>query len=169
MQTTIAIDVRGDIERLYTLAADVPHWAEFLPHYRYVEVLATNGPQRTVVMAARRGWMPLRWTSVLELVPDERRIIFQHIGGAARGMYVEWRIEQVADTVRATITHDLDRLANRIVATPLGRHILTHWFIDPVAGKTLRTHAGFDRGGKRPRRSKSTGTHRYSSRDRRLR
>lgn len=137
MQTAISVDVRGDIDRLYALASDVPRWADFLPHYRYIRVLATNGPQRTVVMAARRGPLPLRWLSVLELVPAERRILFQHIGGPARGIYVEWRIEQRAGYVRATITHDLTRLAHPLVALPLGRYILAHWFIDPVAGKTL--------------------------------
>ena len=138
METAMSVDVRGEGERLYELASDVPRWAEFLPHYRYIRVLATNGPQRTVVMAARRGWIPLRWTSVLELVPQERRIIFQHVGGPARGMQVEWTIEQRDGFARATIRHDLRRLAHRIVATPLGRYILAHWFIDPVAGKTLR-------------------------------
>ena len=138
MQTAISIDVHGDSTQLYALAAAVPHWAEFLPHYRYVRVLRTNGPQRTVAMSARRGWMPISWKSILELVPDERRVIFQHVGGMARGMYVEWRIEPRADgSVRATITHDLSRLTNPIVAWPLGRYILTHHFIDPVASRTL--------------------------------
>jgi len=137
VHTAISVDVRGDIDRLYALAADVPRWAEFLPHYRYIRVVADSGPQRTVVMAARRGPLPIRWRSVLELVPAERRILFQHIGGPARGMYVEWRIEQHEGFVRATITHDLTRLAYPLVAMPLGRYILAHWFIDPVAGKTL--------------------------------
>ena len=137
MHTAISADVRGDIEQLYALASDVPRWADFLPHYRYIRVLTTTGPQRTVVMAARRGWIPLRWRSVLELVPTERRILFQHIGGPARGMYVEWHLEQHEGYVRATIMHDLERLTYPLVALPLGRYILTHWFIDPVAGKTL--------------------------------
>jgi len=138
MQTAISIDVRGDGARLYALAAAVPHWADFLPHYRYVRVLRANGPQRTVAMSARRGWMPISWKSILELIPEERRVIFQHVGGMARGMYVEWRIESRADgSVRATITHDLSRLTNPIVAWPLGRYILTHHFIDPVASRTL--------------------------------
>jgi len=56
----------------------------------------------------------------------------------ARGMYVEWQIEPRDDGgVRATITHDLSRLTNPIVAWPLGRYILTHHFIDPVASRTL--------------------------------
>jgi len=143
MQTAISIDVQGDSARLYALAAAVPRWADFLPHYRYVRVLQTNGPQRTVAMSARRGWLPLRWESIVELVPEERRIIFQHIGGMARGIYVEWRIEPRADgSVRATITHDLSRLTNPIVAWPLGRYILTHQFIDPVASRTLACMKG---------------------------
>ncbi len=138
IQTAISIDVQGDGAWLYTLAAAVPRWADFLSHYRYVRVLQTNGPQRTVVMSAWRGWFPIRWTSILELVPEEGRIIFQHVGGMARGMYVEWRIEPCAGGgVRATITHDLSRLTNPIVAWPLGRYILTRQFIDPVASRTL--------------------------------
>ncbi len=138
LRTAISIDVRGDSTQLYALAAAVPRWADFLPHYRYVHVLRTNGPQRMVAMSARRGWMPISWKSILELVPEERRIIFQHVGGMARGMYVEWRIEPRDDGgVRATITHDLSRLTNPIVAWPLGRYILTHHFIDPVASRTL--------------------------------
>ena len=137
MRSEMSITVRGDIDRLYSLASDVPRWAEFLPHYRYVKVLGSNGPQRIVAMAAWRDIIPLRWVSVLELVPEERRIIFQHIGGGARGMYVEWRIVQEGPVVRATIMHDLSRLAYPIVATSLGRAVLAHGLIDPVAGKTL--------------------------------
>lgn len=137
MQTELSVVVQGDIDRLYALAAAVPKWAEFLPHYRFVSVLGATTHQRTVAMSAWRGWLSLRWTSILELVPDERRIIFQHIGGGARGMYVEWRIVQEGGVVRATIMHDLSRLDHRIVATALGRHVLSHWLIDPIATKTL--------------------------------
>jgi len=56
------VDVRGDIDHVYALAAAVPRWAEFLPHYRYVRVIedARMPPgQQTVAMSAWRGWLPL--------------------------------------------------------------------------------------------------------------
>ena len=132
-----SVDIYGDIDRLWELASDVPRWPEVLPHYRYVTVLDEVGPRRTIVMAARRGRLPLKWTSILELVPDERRILFRHIGGPARGMAVEWRIVQHAGFVRATIAHDLEHLVYPIVRSRLGRYVLAEHFITPVAGRTL--------------------------------
>ncbi len=83
------VDVRGDIDRVYSLASAVPRWAEFLPHYRYVRILddkCAPAGQLTVAMSAWRGWIPLTWRSRLEVRPEERRIVFRHIGGGAKGM-----------------------------------------------------------------------------------
>ncbi|HEU5328704.1 MAG TPA: methyltransferase, partial [Thermomicrobiales bacterium] len=133
----MSVDVYGDIERLWQFASDVPRWAEFLPHYRYIRVVAEHDGQRTVTMAARRGVVPIAWTSTLALDPAERRIIFEHIGGKARGMLVEWRIVQHEGFVRATIWHDLRLLQIPFVASRFGRYILADQFIEPVAGRTL--------------------------------
>lgn len=136
------VDVRGDIDRLYSLAAAVPRWAEFLPHYRYVRVIEDAGAppgQQTVAMSAWRGWIPLTWRSHLELCPAEHRILFRHVGGGARGMAVEWRLAEREEMVRATITHDLTNLAHRIVASRLGHYVLGEQLINPVAGRTLAT------------------------------
>ena len=136
------VDVRGDIDHLYTLVAAVPRWAEFLPHYRYVRVIEDGGAppeQQTVAMSAWRGWIPLTWRSHLEVRPEERRIIFRHIGGGARGMAVEWRLTQGDGISRATIAHDLTNLAYRIVASRLGQYVLGEQLINPVAGRTLET------------------------------
>lgn len=132
-----SVDIDGDINRVWELASDVPRWPEMLPHYRYVTVLDEAGPRRTIVMAARRGRLPIKWTSILELVPNEHRILFRHIGGPARGMAVEWRIVQHDGFVRVTIAHDLGQLAYGIVRGRLGRYVLAEHFIAPVAGRTL--------------------------------
>jgi len=136
------IDIRSDLDHVYALAAAVPRWAEFLPHYRYVRVVAdpqTPPGQRTVAMSAWRGWIPLTWRSHLELRPAEGRILFRHIGGGAKGMAVAWQLTGHEGTVRATITHDLARLAHRVVASPLGHYVLGEQLINPVAGLTLAT------------------------------
>jgi protein-S-isoprenylcysteine O-methyltransferase Ste14/ribosome-associated toxin RatA of RatAB toxin-antitoxin module len=133
----MSVDVYGDIEWLWQFASDVSRWAEFLPHYRYVTVLADNDGQRTVEMAARRGVIPIAWTSTLALDPSERRIRFEHIGGKARGMLVEWRIVQHDGFVRATIWHDLRHLQLPFVASRFGRYVLADQFIEPIAGRTL--------------------------------
>ncbi|MGN6811870.1 MAG: methyltransferase [Thermomicrobiales bacterium] len=133
----MSVDVYGDIELLWRFASDVPRWAEFLPHYRYVRVLADHDEQRAVEMAARRGIIPIAWASTLVLDLAKRRIIFEHIGGKARGMLVEWRIVQHDGFVRATIWHDLRHLQLPFVASRFGRYVLADQFIEPVAGRTL--------------------------------
>ncbi len=137
MHSEISVDVYGDIEELWALASQVERWPVILPHYRYVELLEIEGPRRIVEMAAWRGWIPLRWRSVVEALPAERRILFEHVGGGARGMAVEWRIVQHDGFVRATIVHRLDNLRYRIVRTRLGRYVLADQLIAPVAGRTL--------------------------------
>jgi len=71
------------------------------------------------------------------LVPTERRILFHHIGGAGRGMDVEWRIIESDGLVRATILHDLES-PYAIIRSRLGEYILGHQVVDYVAGRTLR-------------------------------
>lgn len=136
------VEVRGDIDHLYTLAAAVPRWAAFLPHYRYVRLIddpSTPPGQRTVAMSAWRGWIPLTWRSYLEVRPAEHRILFRHVGGGAKGMAVEWHLTERDGTTQAVITHDLTHLAYRLVASPLGHYALGQQLINPVAGRTLAT------------------------------
>ena len=137
MHSEISVDIYGDIEELWALASQVERWPVILPHYRYVDLLEVDGARRTVEMAAWRGWIPLRWRSVVEALPAERRILFEHVGGGARGMAVEWRIVQHDGFVRATIRHRLDASPYAIVRSRFGEYILGRQFIDPIAGRTL--------------------------------
>jgi ribosome-associated toxin RatA of RatAB toxin-antitoxin module len=129
------IEVTAPWERVFALAADIERWAERLPHYRHVRVLGREGPRTTAEMAARRGWIPLRWRAVQEVRPGERRILFTHIAGPTRGMAVEWLFEPRPRGVRVMIRHDLRW------SPPLdlvGEWIIGRLFIAPVAGRTLR-------------------------------
>ncbi|MDP9373699.1 MAG: hypothetical protein M3Q65_14855 [Chloroflexota bacterium] len=140
MHSEIHVDIHGDIDRVYALASAVERWPAILPHYRYVTVIQESReapPRRIVEMSARRGPLPARWLAVVEPVPAERRILFQHIGGAARGMEVEWRIVQHDGFVRATISHRLDASPYAIVRSRFGESILGEQFINPIAGRTL--------------------------------
>src|SRR5207302_10330029 len=76
--------IRGTAEQVMELAFDLPRWPEFLPHYRWVKVLAASEERMTVEMACRRSGIPLRWRSYLWVGRAERRMRFQHIAGPAR-------------------------------------------------------------------------------------
>jgi ribosome-associated toxin RatA of RatAB toxin-antitoxin module len=122
---------------IYRLASATERWPELLPHYRYVRVLAQNGAARTVEMAARHGFVPLRWTA--EQTNDALRphIAFHHVKGPTRGMDVEWIFTPLGDdTTRVQIVH---RLAFRfpIAADFFGKYVVSDIFIHGVANKTL--------------------------------
>jgi ribosome-associated toxin RatA of RatAB toxin-antitoxin module len=130
------IRIRGTAEQVMDLAFDLPRWPEFLPHYRWVKVLETRGDRMTVEMACRRSGIPLKWRSYLWVRRPERRMRFQHIAGPARGMEVEWRLQEAGDGVRVTIHHDL-ALQVPLVRTALGRWIVGEVFVRAVARSTL--------------------------------
>ena len=71
MENTITIN--APVARIYALAVDVVRWPEILPHYRWVTLVSETCGCRIVEMAASRDGIPVKWTSILEPVPDEHR------------------------------------------------------------------------------------------------
>ena len=136
LENTIQVEAPADI--IFRLAADVPRWAQFLPHYRYVRVLDRRGGRMLVRMAAHRDGIPVSWTSVLETRPAERRILFRHVRGATRGMEVEWRIEPRPDgSTRVSIQHDFSPRWP-LIGGRLAHLVIGEFFVRNIAGKTLR-------------------------------
>jgi ribosome-associated toxin RatA of RatAB toxin-antitoxin module len=136
MQTQNAITMHGPIDRIFELAARVEDWPALLPHYRWVKLIAHNGNRKLVEMAAQRDGFPVKWTSVQELFPEEKRITFQHVKGVTRGMAVEWRLVQRGDEVYVTIDHEW-KPRWPVVGGWASRQIGV-LFIQNIAGKTLR-------------------------------
>jgi ribosome-associated toxin RatA of RatAB toxin-antitoxin module len=130
------VRIRGSAARVVELAFDLPRWPSFLPHYRWVTVLAEEGDRKTVEMACWRGFIPLRWRSHLWVMPEAGRMRFLHIAGPARGMDVEWEVRQEGEEVYVAIRHDL-ALQVPLVRTPIGRWIVAEVFVKAVAGRTL--------------------------------
>ncbi|MDQ2933911.1 MAG: SRPBCC family protein [Chloroflexota bacterium] len=123
--------MRAPAERIFALAADVEHWPQLLPHYRYVRRLPAINGERRFAMGARRGLIPLRWEAIQRPSPARRTIEFSHVGGVTRGMEVAWRLQPVDGAVDVSIEHELDTLwplMDRVVAS----------FVEAVAGRTLR-------------------------------
>jgi ribosome-associated toxin RatA of RatAB toxin-antitoxin module len=143
VDTSISRNIRADPQLIFRLAAEVQDWPRILPHYRWVHVLASDGPgQRTVEMAARRDVLPglvgfpLRWTAVETAFPASRRIEFEHIGGITRGMRVAWTIDPSSlSHVRVRIRHVFE--PNWPVPAALVRLIVGEYFVNGVARRTL--------------------------------
>lgn len=163
MKTSNRIVMSGNFNSIYSRAADIAQWPDLLPHYRYVNVLE-QGPSvgmlsalagefemRQIVsarpetpyaiaeMAARHLGYPLWWKTIQIVLPDEKRIVFRHIGGITKGMDVEWTFAplDVGDSWCVTIHHRF---------TPswpwpgrwIAEHIIGQIFVKQVADKTLQ-------------------------------
>ena len=141
MELVNAIHIAGDPDRIYQLAADIHDWPRILPHYRYVKVQErgnNHGIDSVVAeMGASRDGFPVKWRARQELLPESRRIRFQHIGGITRGMQVEWRIEPESESVRVSIHHSL-AYPVPILGALFAEYIVGRLFVHNIAGKTLR-------------------------------
>src|SRR3954451_12284905 len=136
MHKSNSIIMRAPRMTIFETAANLELWPKILPHYRYIQYLE-RGPQRNVVvMAARRGPLPISWTSEQVIDRDKMEVRFHHLKAFTKGMDVVWTFNETPDGVRVEIVHDM---RFRIPAlAPLAEPIIGQLFIHPVASRTLR-------------------------------
>jgi uncharacterized membrane protein len=146
MFTENNITINAPIDRVFEVASDVLRWPDILPHYRWVKLISEDGRRRVVEMAAHRDGIPVKWTSIQEPIPEERRIIFRHIKGPTTGMYVEWTMREEGGVVHVRITHEFSP-PWPIVGRFIARHVVGGFFVHNIAGKTLATIKGIVEGG----------------------
>lgn len=135
------ITARGSISRAFQIASDVERWPEFLPHYRWVRMLQRHDKGGLVEMAAWRPFgaakYPTWWVSEMTVIPADYRVLYTHVKGITKGMEVEWRLTEAAETVDITIFHEwtgprwplIGKLAADLVIGPV--------FIHAIASRTL--------------------------------
>jgi ribosome-associated toxin RatA of RatAB toxin-antitoxin module len=123
-----SIVIHAPLEKIFQTTSNLELWPKLLPHYRWIRVVKRDGNSLVVNMAARRGWLPIQWTSRFEVVSAPPELRFHHLKAFTKGMNVKWTFAQTDDGVRVRITHQLDRW----YAGLLARH-----FIEPVASRTL--------------------------------
>lgn len=141
MQTSLRCSMPASAAEVFDLAAHVEEWPRLLAHYRQVRVL-TAGPPRLVQMAATRPvvgrlGIPVWWRAVQRCDPVARRITFEHVAGATRGMTVEWRIEATSDdSAEVTLSHWFSPrwpVPDRLIGLIVGEY-----FVNGIARRTLR-------------------------------
>ena len=142
MNSEIGIDVDADPALVFALARDVERWSTLLPHYVRSRVVGRDASARTLVQfVARRQvvpvlgvGLPVVWASRTWNDPEAKRLFFEHVAGATRGMRVVWRIEPRGDGgAHVTISHDFRPRVPGFAA------FVDRFFTRPIAGRTLAT------------------------------
>ncbi len=140
MHTENVVEMRGDLDRIVALAADIERWPEILPHYRWVTLLEGGGDRKVVEMAARRDRLPVKWRAVQEIHRDGPTpvISYRHIAGVVKGMVVDLTFDPLPDRVVVRIRHDFSP-PWPLIGGFLADRVIGPQFIGNIAGKTLTT------------------------------
>jgi ribosome-associated toxin RatA of RatAB toxin-antitoxin module len=131
-----SICIRAPLDTIFAKTSDLESWPKLLPHYRWIRVLARDGHALIVNMAARRGWLPIQWTSRFEADVRSHELRFHHLKAFTRGMDVKWTFTPTADGVLVRITHEVSRRS--AFGRWFAERVLAKHFIQPVAARTLR-------------------------------
>ncbi len=141
MRSVIGIDIDASPDLVYRLARDVTRWERLLPHYARSTVARTDRDGvRVCDFIARRPFVPLlglgipvTWRSRTWHDPATRRLFFDHVAGATKGMAVVWSIEPRGHGTRVEISHDFRPRVPGFAA------FVDAVFTRPIAGRTLAT------------------------------
>jgi len=131
-----SIVIRADREKIFDTVSNLDNWPKLLPHYRWIRTLPASGGARIVNMAARRGWIPIRWTSRFEVDRPAWEIRFTHLKAFTKGMVVVWTFTPTAAGVLVRIRHDLV-LGWPLIGKFVAEKIIGGFFIHHVASRTL--------------------------------
>jgi ribosome-associated toxin RatA of RatAB toxin-antitoxin module len=137
MTTVNSIVMKAPVDRVFETAADLSRWPEILPHYRWVKYLEKSPTRSIVRMAARRGCIPVSWTSEQLIDRGSREVHFHHLKSFTRGMHVVWTFTPDKDSVHVQIRHDM-KPNIPLVGAFIANHIIGPFFIHHIANQTLK-------------------------------
>lgn len=136
MHTENSIVINAPLDEVFQMTSNLLLWPKVLPHYRWIRILRAGDDGLTVCMAARRGWLPIRWTSQFVADPNARELRFHHLKAFTRDMDVKWTFTPTPEGVLVRISHQLNRQS--AFGRWFARRILGELFIKPVAAQTLK-------------------------------
>ena len=138
LHTENTIDIRGNIDQIFSIASAVEEWPRLLPHYRWVKILSGTAHERVVEMAAHRDGFPVWWVARQWLEPAKYQMHFTHVRGISRGMEVTWFLEGNGPVVHVNIVHTLT-LPWPLIGRFMADVVIGRLFVSNIANKTLRT------------------------------
>lgn len=134
--------VRAAPQAIFNIVSDVTRWPEWLPHYRWVRFLQTDGRGGGVVeMAANRPFGPFAWPtwwrSDMQVVPATRSVRFRHTGGITTGMDVEWTFEPHTEGAQVRLLHVWNGPPWPLIGALAATVVIGPLFVHGIASRTL--------------------------------
>jgi ribosome-associated toxin RatA of RatAB toxin-antitoxin module len=136
MHAENSIIMKAPLESIFRVAADLSLWPKILPHYRWVRYLEKSTTRNLVQMAARRNWIPIKWTSEQEIDTAKMEVRFHHLKAFTKGMRVVWNFTPTPHGVEVRIRHDL-KSRIPVIGNFIANVIVGKFFIEYVANQTL--------------------------------
>ncbi len=137
MHTENFILMKAPLDKIFETAANLSLWPKILPHYRWVRYLEQSPKKNVVQMAARRKWIPVKWTSEQEIDREKKEVRFHHLKAFTKGMRVVWTFRQTDQGVEVRIRHDLQS-GIPLIGKFIAEKMVGAFFIGYIANQTLK-------------------------------
>jgi coenzyme Q-binding protein COQ10 len=104
----VSEQIRGELNRVYELVADMESYPRFMPSLNRLEVLERGEGWTVTAWDTSISGMNFRWQERDDFDEANRRITYRQIKGDLKRFEGEWRVEEEADGVRVTLKVDFD-------------------------------------------------------------
>ncbi|MEO5509023.1 MAG: SRPBCC family protein [Longimicrobiales bacterium] len=137
------LTIDAPVDACFQAAADVEHWPEILPHYRFVRFRKKDGFGTGVVeMSAYRDFVgPLRyptwWVSDMHVDAQEPAVFYTHIEGVTKGMVVKWSFDARDGGTHVRISHSWDGPPWPLIGRFAWERVIARGFVSYIAARTL--------------------------------
>ncbi|MDI6703188.1 MAG: SRPBCC family protein [bacterium] len=123
-----SIVIKGDIDKVFQVMADVERWPEFLSSHRKMDIISKEGNR---IMIKREGM--IKWRSIITI--KDRLMRSKQLEGPLRGLIAEWRFEETLEGTKMTLVHNFNYKISlgKLILEPIVARILKK-----IGNNTLR-------------------------------
>ncbi|MFH1562292.1 MAG: SRPBCC family protein [Nitrospirota bacterium] len=136
IRTVNSILIKADMNRVFSVAADMEKYPEFIPSYKEVKVVSREGNKMIVERIGQVGKKAVKWKSCVTIEPN-KSIKAEQLEGPIKGMQIQWLFENTKDGVQITLTHDFEYKKIPLIGNLIGKLIVAR-IVKKMAEETLK-------------------------------
>jgi hypothetical protein len=129
--------VQADVSTVFYLLANVEFWPALFQHVRSARVLRRDGQRRLVSVHATWHGLPLGYTAVQVVYPEDGQMTIRHVSPLTRGSVAVWTVIPVDCPSRPNRAIDLSVRQQVIVPVPIVGSALARGFIGGLVARDL--------------------------------